>query len=271
MATRIADGQEVKIGTCNKMLYCRYDQRDQIHYEYMCNGLMWRLPIPDEDDIKPGDFCYPQFQTSNVPFHLLIDESKLEVEDKALMLRSPGVHQMTDSKMGLLATINCYHGLKLPENNSDVRFCWNGKSNPLHLSFLENGEDQMFVCVSCRCCRKTWGFSFNEISQAIISMWMKLRLWHACTDYWFSLPSKKSEDKPYNIAFTGRGNRVYCLTTTEEGEYLLIRVFKEPQGKTAIEAQGSWPEVRNALLKRLESKGEAYQMQKRYLKNNSTI
>lgn len=269
MAIRITDGKEVKIGTCNEMLYCRYDQLDQIDYEYMTDGLLWRMPIPEEDNIKPGDFCYPQIQTTYMPLHLMIDEDKLELEGKALMMRSPGVHQMYDSKMGLLATVNCYHGLKLPENNSDVRFSWNGKSNPLHLSFLENGKDQMYVCVSCHCCRKTWGFSFNEIEPAIYSLWMKIRIWHACTDYWFSLPSKKSADKPYDFFITGSGNRLFRVSTNEEGEYLLIRIFKEPEGKTLIEARGSWTEVRNALLQRLAPKGEAYQMQERYLKKTS--
>ena len=35
MAIRIADGKEIKIGTCNEMFFCRYDQWNQIHYDYM--------------------------------------------------------------------------------------------------------------------------------------------------------------------------------------------------------------------------------------------
>ena len=131
MAIRIADGKEVKIGTCNEMFYCRYDQWDQVHYEHMTDGLLWRIPIPEEDHIKPGDFDYPIVLDSSVPWHMRIDMEKIELEDKSLMLRNPGTHQMYDGKMGLLATLKCYHGLKLPENNNDVQFCWNGKNNPL--------------------------------------------------------------------------------------------------------------------------------------------
>lgn len=264
MAIRIADGHEVKIGTCNEMFFCRYDQLNQIHYEHMTDGLLWRIPIPEEDHIKPGDFGYPIVQGSNVPWHMWIDMDKVELEDKSLMLRNPGTHQMYDGKMGLLATLKCYHGLKLPENNSDVQFSWNGKSNPLHLSFLENGKDQMYVCVSCRCCRKTWGFSFNEIGNAISSFWMKLRLWHACTDYWFSLPSKKLEDKPYDFEAVGKGNRHYRITTAMGGEYVLM-LLKEKKEDWFIEAHGSWEMVRNKLLSLLENKGEVWEMRNRYL------
>lgn len=268
MAIRIADGREVKIGTCNEMFFCRYDQLNQIHYKHMTDELLWRIPIPEEDHVKPGDFGYPLIQSSNVPWHMLIDEKKLQLEDKALILNNPGVHQMHDGKMGLLATIKCYHGLKLPESNGDVQFCWNGKSNPLHLSFLENGKDQMYVCVSCRCCRKIWCFSFNEIADAICSFWMKMRLWHACTDYWFSLSSKKSEDKPYDLEVIGKGNRCYRLTTTMEGEYMLI-LIKEKKEDRITEAQGSWVDVRNKLLSLLENKGEVWEMRNWYLENNS--
>ena len=265
MAIRIADGKEIKIGTCNEMFFCRYDQWNQIHYDYMQNGLLWRIPLPEEDDIKPGDFRYPLIRTDYKPWHVIIDETKLELEDKSLMLRNPGSLQMVEKHMGLIASVKCYHGLKLPDSSEEARFFWNGKSSPLYLSFLENGKDQMFVCVSCRCCRKTWGFSFNEIAPAISSLWMKLRLWHACTDYWFSLPSKKSEDKPYDLMLIGAKNRAYRLTTTMEGEYMLILV-KENNEKIT-EVSGTWEVVRNKLLTLLENKGEVFEMRNRYLNN----
>lgn len=262
MAIRIADGEEIKIGTCNEMFFCRYDQRGQIDYSHMTDGLLWRIPIPEEDHIKPGDFSYPLVQASSVPWHMMIDTEKLHQDDKTLMLDNPGIHQMCDGKMGLVATVKCYHGLKLPESSKDAQFFWNGKTNPLHLSSLENGKDQMYVCVSCRCCRKTWGFSFNDIGNAICSFWMKLRLWHACTDYWFSLTDKKLEDKPYDLVAIGVKNRHYRVTTTETGEYVLA-LMKENERITEI--QGSWEEVRNKLLMVMENKGEVYEMCCRYL------
>lgn len=263
MAIRIADGKEVKIGTCNEMFYCRYDQWDQVHYEGVKSELLWRIPIPEEDGIKPGDFVYPILHTETVPFHMLIDIDKLELEDKSQMLRSPGTTQMYNKNMGLLATVKCYHGLKLPESSEDTQYTWNGKSNPVHLAFLENGKDQMYVCISCRCCRKIWGFNYNAIEPAICSFWMKLRLWHACTDYWFSLLSKKSDTKPYDFMVIGPKNRAYRLSTTEEGEYLLMLQKKNDERTT--EASGTWEVVRNKLLSLLDDKGEVYEMRQRYL------
>ena len=55
-ATRKIDNIEVKIGTCENIFNCRYEQRGEIVYPYMCDNLFWRIPTPDEDGIRPGDF-----------------------------------------------------------------------------------------------------------------------------------------------------------------------------------------------------------------------
>ena len=270
MAIRIADGKEIKIGTCNEMFYCRYDQWNQIHYDYMQNGLLWRIPLPEKDDIKPGDFQYPLIRTDYKPWHVIIDESKLELEDKSLMMRNPGSLQMVEKHMGLIASVKCYHGLKLPDSSEEARFFWNGKSSPLYLSFLENGKDQMFVCVSCRCCRKTWGFSFNEIAPAIRSLWMKLRLWHICTEYWYSRVEKDYDAKPHDIDIEGMGKRLYRLTTNEQGTFRLLH-FNKNDNCWTIEKEGSWPEVRTKLLQVLPYNISTSSMKERYLKGNDGV
>lgn len=264
MAIRISDNAEVKIGTCNKMFYCRYDQINLIHYEHETKGLLWRIPIPDEDGIKPGDFEYPIIHTDYIPYEHCIDSSMLMVKDTELMTSNHGIRQLVDRCCGLTVNINCYHGLELPENGNGVSFFWNGKTNPLYLSYLENAEDQMFVCVSCRCCNKTWGFSFNEISNAIMSLWMKLRLWHICTEYWFLCLNRKMKDKPKDISLIGKKNREYLLTTTKDGEFELVLVKEKPEDRF-VEASGKWEVVRNKLLNVMENKGEIYQMRRRYL------
>lgn len=264
MATRISDGNRVKIGTCNSMYYCRFDQLDQIRYDHDTKGMLWRIPVPDEDGIKPGDFEHPIIHTKYIPYDHRIDSSMLKVGDIELMTGAPGLRQLTDEYCGLTVNINCYHGLKLPESGKEVMFFWNGKTEPLYLSFLENADDQMFICVSCRCCGKIWGFGFNEIFPAIMSLWMKLRLWHICTEYWFRCINRKVEDKPKDMFLTGKKNRAYRLTTTGEGEFELVLVKENPEDRF-VEARGRWEDVRDKLLVLMENRGEVYEMRKRYL------
>lgn len=61
-----ADGQEIKVGTCESMYYLRFDQLDQITgisgsldpsspstWDYV----RFRFPFPHEDGIQPGEFA----------------------------------------------------------------------------------------------------------------------------------------------------------------------------------------------------------------------
>lgn len=63
-ATRISDGETVKIGTCESMYYLRADQRDQVaggdlgsnpERDYWPH-VRFRFPFPDEDHERPGEF-----------------------------------------------------------------------------------------------------------------------------------------------------------------------------------------------------------------------
>lgn len=67
-AKLIGSGEEVKIGTCEDMLYLRFDQRLQVwpqHHSLNPNGaeelevIRFRFPWPDEDNVKPGYFSDP--------------------------------------------------------------------------------------------------------------------------------------------------------------------------------------------------------------------
>jgi hypothetical protein len=61
-------GEEVKIGTCEDMLYLRYDQRDRVWAQYgnvdpnradHQETIRFRFPWPDEDNVQPGKFADP--------------------------------------------------------------------------------------------------------------------------------------------------------------------------------------------------------------------
>ena len=63
-ATRISDGERVKIGTCESLYYLRADQRHLVtggdlgtnpERDYWPH-VRFRFPFPDEDEINPGEF-----------------------------------------------------------------------------------------------------------------------------------------------------------------------------------------------------------------------
>ena len=56
-AIRKSDGESIKIGTCEDMYYLRYEDRCKVTPEEGSGfGYRWRLPFPDEDCIRPGEY-----------------------------------------------------------------------------------------------------------------------------------------------------------------------------------------------------------------------
>jgi hypothetical protein len=56
-AIRKSDGESIKIGTCESMYYLRYEDRFKVTPEEGSGfGYYWRLPFPDEDCIRPGEY-----------------------------------------------------------------------------------------------------------------------------------------------------------------------------------------------------------------------
>ena len=56
-AIRKSDGESIKIGTCESMYYLRYEDRCKVTPEEGSGfGNRWRLPFPDEDCIRPGEY-----------------------------------------------------------------------------------------------------------------------------------------------------------------------------------------------------------------------
>ena len=99
-AKRKIDGKEFKIGTCEDMFNCRYDQISEVIYPYMSDNLYWRIPTPDEDGIKPGDFNYSLLREDGyIPWKLRIDTSKFSDDDIADM-QQIGTIQLKEPKMG---------------------------------------------------------------------------------------------------------------------------------------------------------------------------
>ena len=92
-AHRKKDGKEVKIGTCSRMYYCRYDQTGEINYPYMTDNLIWRIPNPDEDGTMPGDYqCSLLRDNTVVPYHLQLDTKKFSDETISALRQYGTIH-----------------------------------------------------------------------------------------------------------------------------------------------------------------------------------
>lgn len=61
-AIRESDGADVKVGTFDSMYYIRYEDRNKVRHRkgnVDCandTGLRWRIPFPDEDRVKIGEY-----------------------------------------------------------------------------------------------------------------------------------------------------------------------------------------------------------------------
>jgi hypothetical protein len=157
-AIRKSDNQEIKIGTCENMYYLRYSDRDMVTAlegnvdpmdEDTVKQLRFRLPFPDEDNIKPGE--YEPFRGAQ-----LYDFTNPDTAN------DPGIVQL-HSKKGLMVNVTCYHGEKLPENTKDVKFFWNGKSPAYELRFLKFIDGVVYGVYTCTECDHSWRKPLKEI------------------------------------------------------------------------------------------------------------
>ena len=177
-ATRISDGEEIKIGTCESMYYIRYEDRNLVNpreNSLDCSkelDLHWRLPFPDEDDIKVGE--YQEFNRGSPLYQMgehgaegfTIDESE----------QHPGSIQLTH-KSGLLLNIPCYHGVQLPDMGDIVRAGWNGKQSWFfELKSIKNTKKGIKGIISCRYCDKSWICDIDEIIDYIPDAELRGRL-----------------------------------------------------------------------------------------------
>jgi hypothetical protein len=158
-AIRKSDNQEIKIGTCENMYYLRYSDRDMVTAlegnvdpmdEDTVKELRFRLPFPDEDNIKPGE--YEPFRGAHLSYDFKAPDT----------VKDPGIVQL-HSKKGLMVNVTCYHGEKLPENTKDVHFFFNGKAPAYELQFLKFIDGVPYGIYSCTECNHSWRRPLKEI------------------------------------------------------------------------------------------------------------
>lgn len=234
-AKRKIDGVDIKIGTCESMYYCRYEQRNDVVYPYDTTNFYWRIPTPDEDGIKPGDFDYSLLREDGyIPWKLMIDTSRFSEEDKVDM-RKRGSFQLKEPHMGLLVNIRCPHGFSMEQFKQNkegdvISMGYNGHQDTLYLKGLKNEPNELKVLVECSACGSMWSFSFNDIEQMIESIWMRLRLLHQISDYHYS----HNEEKREFVVKVNIGNDNYAsICSISKGRYLVKK-------NEAVKADAPW-------------------------------
>nr|DAI47248.1 MAG TPA: RNA polymerase-like protein [Caudoviricetes sp.] len=222
-AKRKIDGKEFKIGTCEEIFNCRYDQRYEVVYPYMSDNLYWRIPTPDEDGTLPGDFNYSLLREDGyIPWKLMIDTSKFSNDDIADMQQT-GIIQLKEPKMGLLVNIRCPHGFpmeqfKINKEGTVISMGYNGHKDTLYLKGLKNEPSELKVLVECSACRHMWSFSFNEIEPLIESIWMRLRLLRQISDYHYQRSEEKVE---FSVKVNVGKDSCATICSIGKGRYLV--------------------------------------------------
>lgn len=270
-ARRKSDGQQVKIGTCESMYYCRHDQLKDIDYPYPIDNCFWRIPTPDEDGMNVGDYEYGALLQSAswdasekiIPLMLRINSSKFRKDDCENMQKS-GTMQLVNREMGLLVNVHCPHGLPLNGEDSKsltvhengkflISYGYNGHRGTLHLAFLKNTEKELRVGIKCCCCGAMFSFSFSAIEPMIESLWMRLRLLHQCADYWY-----QQNEEPFNddvTALSQNHKRLTIMALSYNNWYV------EEDGEVVV--IGDWETCRNAFIRLLPTCSEVSALNER--------
>ena len=255
-AIRKKDRAEIKIGSCESMYYCRYEQLDEIEYKHSTENCLWRIPVPCEDGIEPGDFNY-QLKTERGDTYCQLRLDPLKIPDREELAKCTGITQVRVEALGLLVNVECRHGIELPESTKSAKFFWNGKREPLHLYALKNTKKHLLVVYKCDACGTCWSCEFSEIEPAIEDIEMKLRIYHQVCEYF--IKHNEGYGYGYNVmADCRRGGKVTIMQVAEN-EYA---VYNDDED-TPI-SYGTWEEMRNQFIKELSDEQGAY-LKRKYL------
>ncbi len=163
-AKRRSDGERVKIGTCADMYYIRFEDRFKVSElpgnvnlasDVEVSSLRFRLPFPDEDHLRPGDYQdYHRFEPLYGEYEMPAD-----VESSRFQMHH---------ESGLLLSVPCFHGVRLPDKPDGWYVHWNGKKASAVLSsvraaFDEAGTLRLYPVVRCQWCNEQWRESWERI------------------------------------------------------------------------------------------------------------
>ena len=167
-------GESVKIGTCENMYYLRFEDRYKVIYDYSFTGYRFRLPFPDEDKIKIGN--YQDFDRGiDLIYHYDEETESYSYFDdiyKEHYQEHKGLIQLKHENSGLLINAACYHGYKLPDNNNskELKAFFNGKSSSnfelsqvkIHLN-EETKVKELIPIVRCKHCKTPFKADWSSV------------------------------------------------------------------------------------------------------------
>lgn len=165
----IHDDRLVKLGIGSNFYYVRYEDRlkvkplfDNIDCSKELN-LYWRLPYPDEDNIKIGEYQDPN------RVYILHGFAVEGAEGFAGMIQ---LHH----ESGLIINVVCYHGIKLPAGSKEVVPFWNRKVSYFVLCAVKNTKEGIKAVVRCKFCGKSWATEIDNVLPFIFDRELKRRL-----------------------------------------------------------------------------------------------
>lgn len=190
----IHNGERIKIGVCEDMYYLRFEDRDKVQAEpnsfnvndlAQLHGLRFRIPFIDENNVLPGQYNrirglrlyqVPSCNWCNGTGQFLAQECMhcmgmghaypQDYQPKEL-INEPGRMQIHHEQSGLLLSVPCYHGLKLPDLGPECSVSWNGKNSAFELAMLKavvSGNDvSLLPIIRCRFCGDEWSLPWEDI------------------------------------------------------------------------------------------------------------
>lgn len=164
--------ERVKIGTDREMHSLRFEDRFKVRALTHnvdpvkdVHDLYFRLPLPDEDGVKPGDYNGKGYQ------HLWKMNDKDHSSHYSPDSLEPAGNVQAHTEHGLLLNIKCFHGTKLPEPGGDIlKTAWNGRAPHIVLTSIrclylkpDNTTLTLMPVITCLACRELWYMTWDEL------------------------------------------------------------------------------------------------------------
>ncbi len=152
-ATRISDGQNIKIGTCEQMYYLRADQvhlvrgqRGSVDPQSVrdAGAIRFRFPFPQEDSVAPGDF-------DDYDYGLGLSGVEVPEEIEHSFLQFTRNYPQSG---GMLLSIPCPRSKEGKASN--LKLSYNGYSGSVHIHSQRLVDGQLILILRCGDCHALW-------------------------------------------------------------------------------------------------------------------
>ncbi len=251
---RKADKKRIEIGESEEMYYLRFRDLDQVQRyteSYIDlqhdDNLVFRLPLPNEDHILPGEYCT---KTSFLFNHKKNREyCRLEKEDRFFnpCYNMPDEIIFYSTVRDTFIKVECDHyftSLKKQRVMMEDIHIEDENTNFLCLSGVITGQKELMICVSCFVCGLTWLYKFSQIERLIINPEMKKRLFYDCLVYW----RKKNRSLfPYYLTGKGHNNCIVYLGDSLGEKFRVCFDYK--QGFHEIRQYDTFKEAYQVFIK----------------------